>query len=74
MEISAPVKIMEGSLEILGITVGVVPGSGDCALISSPSAVNVYSLAGRNIKHTWTFPINELECLTKPAYVANDQG
>ena len=74
MEVSAPVKILEGNSEVLGVTIGTVPGSGECAVISSSSAINLYSMVEKNVTATWAFPANKQECITCPAYLVNDNG
>lgn len=74
MEVSAPVKILEGNSDVIGVTIGTVPGSGECAVISSSSAINLYSMVAKNIIATWTFPTNKQECITSPAYLVNDNG
>lgn len=74
MEISTPVKVLEGNSPVLGVTTGVVPGAGECAIITSSSAINVYSMTAKNITATWTFPTNQRECVVCPAYITNDEG
>ena len=74
MEVSAPVKILEGDSEVIGVTIGTIPGSGDCAAITSFSAVNLYSMDDNNIIATWTFPSNTQERISSPAYIVNDSG
>lgn len=74
MEISTPTKIIEGNSKVLGVTTGVVPGCGDCAIITSASAINIYSTAAKNISATWTFPTNQRECITSSTYITNEQG
>ena len=74
MEVSTPIKIIEGNSTILGVTTGVVPGAGECAIITSSSAINVYSMATKTIIATWTFPTNQKECIVGPTYLTNEQG
>ena len=74
MEVSAPVKILEGNSDVLGVTIGTVPGSGECAVISSSSASHLYSRVAKNMIATWTFPTHKQECITSPAYLVNDNG
>lgn len=74
MEVSTPTRIIEGNSTILGVTTGVIPGSGECAIISSSSAINVYSIAEKNIIATWTFPSNQKQCIVSPAYITNEHG
>lgn len=71
MEVSAPVKIIEGHSDVLGITTEVLPGAGECAIITSSSAVNVLSVEKKSVTSTWTFPNNQRESLVCPAYFSS---
>ena len=74
MEVSTPVKIIEGNTDVLGVTVGTVPGAGECAIITSSSGISTYSMVNRTVAETWTFPSNRRECITSPAYVMSEEG
>ena len=74
MEVSAPVKITDGSSNIIGLSYGIIPGSGECALISSATELFVYSITEKNVPETWTFPSNQKESLSSPAFAVNEEG
>ena len=74
MEVSPPTKIVEGNTDILGVTVGTVPGAGESAIITSSSSINVYSMSTKSITATWTFPSNKRECITSPAHILSTGG
>ena len=73
MEVSTPVKIIEGHSDVLGITTAVLPGAGECAIITSSSAVNVLSVEKKSVTSTWTFPNNQRESLVCPAYFSTKE-
>ena len=74
MEISAPVRIVEGNTEVLGVSVGSIPGGGECAVVTSPSAITSYSITNKSVSSTWTFPSNKRECISTPTYMMNEDG
>lgn len=74
MEISTPVRIVEGNTDVLGVTVGPIPGGGECAVITSPSAITSYSITNKSVLSTWTFPSNKRESITTSTYVFSEEG
>ena len=74
MEISTPTKIIDGHSDIANISYTVVRGYGECAIVTTPSELFMYSVTEKNVPATWVFPSNSQECLTSAVYSTKDDS
>lgn len=74
MEISTPTKIIDGHSDIANISYTVVRGYGECAMVTTPSELFMYSVTEKNVPATWVFPSNSRECLTSAVYSAKEDS
>ena len=74
MEISTPTKIIDGHSDIANISYTVVRGYGECAMVTTPSELFMYSVTEKNVPATCVFPSNSRECLTSAVYSAKEDS